>query len=383
MSSYRDDTQETAVASSAVWLCLSSVTEELARASAALFFGLLVMHADVAVASGAALDRPGAVIVERATASDAVLDARHSVEQIAERATAADQARERLLVLHADAVQASDTVVERVGAWIVEHAAASEVVLAQRKARTQVEERARVDDSAPAFGKVLVVESAQAHDWTAGTSHAWVMLGESVFASDEVVDVRRSQVPAAEQARADSAVLDRLHAVELVHDTIFAEDEVLGQGAAGLAWTSNADNWAMSRHYPLPFLALTVIDGALFGLASDGVYALDTPQMQAAAIRTAPVDVGKGALVHPLQAFLEYELEDGTASMEVTTTQSGTAQTYTYALEPEPASALTNGRFKFGRGLRGRHFSFTLRLNAKRGEVNDLSVDSTPTKRRV
>jgi hypothetical protein len=369
MSSYRDDTQETAVASSAVWLGLSSVTEELARASTALFFGLLVMHADVAVASDAALDRPGAIIVERASASDAVLDAR--------------QVRERLFVLHADAVQVSDTVVERAGSWIVEHATASDVVLAQRQVRTQVEERARAADSAPAFGKVLVVEGAQAHDWAAGTSHARVLVGESVSASDDVVDVRRSQAPAAEQARADSAVLDRLHAVELVHDTVFAEDEVLGQGAAGLAWTSNADNWAMSRHYPLPFLALTVIDGALFGLASDGVYALDTPHMQAAAIRTAPVDVGKGALVHPLQAFLEYELEDGTASMEVTTTQSGTAQTYSYALEPEPANALTNGRFKFGRGLRGRNFSFTLRLNAKRGEVNDLSVVSTPTKRRV
>jgi hypothetical protein len=119
------------------------------------------------------------------------------------------------------------------GSW--KQATASDAVLAQRQVRTQVEERARATDSAPAFGKVLVVEGAQAHDWTAGTSRARVLVGESVSTSDVVVDVRRSQAPAAEQARADSAVLDRLHAVELVHDTVLTEDEVLGQGGGG-AW---------------------------------------------------------------------------------------------------------------------------------------------------
>ncbi|MBX6209533.1 hypothetical protein ISD46_33795, partial [Pseudomonas aeruginosa] len=57
--------------------------------------------------------------------------------------------------------------------------------------------------------------------------------------------------------------------------------------------------------------------------------------------------------------------------------------TYSYPLESEPADELTNGRFKFGRGLRGRHFTFTLRLTGRHGYINDLSVESAPTNRRV
>jgi hypothetical protein len=164
---------------------------------------------------------------------------------------------------------------------------------------------------------------------------------------------------------------------------VAAEDQMVGEPVRAQAWTANTDSWAMSRYDPVPFTALVVIDGALYGLADDGVFALDTPTAQAAVLRTAPVDVGQGVLAHPLQAFLEYELEEGAASMEVTTTQSGEAQTYAYALQPEAAKRLTNGRFVFGRGLRGRHFTFALRLDAKRGHINDLSVNVAPTKRRV
>jgi len=386
MSDYRDDTQETAVASSAVWIGLSSLTEGLARASSALMFGLLVLHADGAVASDAVLDHAGYMVVEHASASDRVIDARASTHLISEQARAADRVLERLRVLHADSAQAADLVLDRVAAVVSEHAAITDEVIAHRHAGSQIIELARAHDAAPSFGRALTIDVAEAGDWSGGRLHAAVLAVDSAALADEAMDARGSgsQAPAADQAHIASEVLDHLHAAVLVSDAALAADQVIQQGAAtGQAWTANADTWAMSRWAPLQFTGLVVIDGQLFGLSDAGVHAVDTPQPQAAVLATAPVDVGKGMLVHPLQAFLEYQLEDGAASMDVTTTQSGQAATYSYPLEAEPAAALTNGRFRFGRGLRGRHFSFTLRLNAKRGHINDLSVNAAPTKRRV
>jgi hypothetical protein len=383
MSSYRDDTQETAVARDSVWLGLASLTEEVARTTTALVFGLMVLHTDAAVASDAAWDQPGAVIVEHAVASDAVVDALGRHELIIDRASIADSVVARLRVLHQDAAQVGDVFLERTRAMVVERAMAGEQVLAQRRVRSLVDEDARAGDSAPTFGASLVQDAAAAADSTTGMLRAQVLVSEGAAIDDELLDARHSQTPAVEQARAAAQVLDHLRAADVVREDAAAGDEVLGQEAGGQAWTADADGWAMSRYSPLQFASLVVIDGALYGLASDGVYALDTPTVQAAVIQTARVDVGKGVLVHPLQAFLEYALEGDTAALDVTTTQTGAAQTYSYLLEPELAGEQTNGRFKFGLGLRGTHFAFTLRLNAARGEVFNLSVDAAPTKRRV
>ncbi|RTR70063.1 hypothetical protein DY930_24295 [Pseudomonas aeruginosa] len=181
-------------------------------------------------------------------------------------------------------------------------------------------------------------------------------------------------------------VLDHLAARDLVSDAVVIEDiTVGGDQDGGQAWTANVDSWAMSRYAPYTFRSLAVIDGRLYGIAEDGVYALDgDSQPVAGRIATGKLDIGQGALVHPHSAYLEYALDaDGTVAMDVTTTQSGSAATYSYPLESEPASELTNGRFKFGRGLRGRHFTFTLRLIGRHGYINDLSVESAPTNRRV
>ena len=123
----------------------------------------------------------------------------------------------------------------------------------------------------------------------------------------------------------------------------------------------------------------------IYGVADDGVYALNGTGHVAGRVETGKLDIGGDQLVHPVSAYLEYELDgpDKGAQLDVTTTQSGAPQTYTYTLPSESAAHLTNGRFVLGRGLRGRHFSFTLRLQGTRGHINDLSVTTTPTKRRV
>lgn len=98
---------------------------------------------------------------------------------------------------------------------------------------------------------------------------------------------------------------------------------------------------------------------------------------------TGKVDIGGGILAHPVGAYMEYELSDGESEMIVSTTQGGSVQSYGYKLIDGKADELTNGRFIFGRGLRGRHFKFELRLNGVSGHIHDLRIDASATKRRI
>lgn len=95
--------------------------------------------------------------------------------------------------------------------------------------------------------------------------------------------------------------------------------------------------------------------------------------------------LGNGNLVHPVGAYLEYELSGISKNIEigVKTTQSGNEQVFFYKLPQEQSNHLTNGRVLFGRGLRGRHFSFEIKVNGDHGYINDINIDIAATKRRV
>ncbi|WP_151835270.1 hypothetical protein [Acinetobacter junii] len=174
-------------------------------------------------------------------------------------------------------------------------------------------------------------------------------------------------------------------AKQLINDLVFIEDDYSKEKQYGYAWTANVDTWAMSRYQDYGFSELAVINGVLYGVAEDGVYQLDAKELIEAKLVTGQLDLGQGQLVHPLGAYLEYELSGNTRKLEigVSTTQSGTKQTYYYLLPTEKADYLTNGRVLFGRGLRGRHFAFEIKISGEHGYINDLNIDVSATKRRV
>lgn len=174
-------------------------------------------------------------------------------------------------------------------------------------------------------------------------------------------------------------------AKQLINDLVFIEDDYSREKQYGYAWTANVDTWAMSRYQDYGFSELVVIDGVLYGVGEDGVYRLDANSFVDAKLTTGQLDLGQGQLVHPLGAYLEYELSGSSKKFEigVSTTQSGAKQTYTYNLPTEPSNYLTNGRVLFGRGLRGRHFSFEIKIGGLYGYINDFSIDIAATKRRV
>ena len=174
-------------------------------------------------------------------------------------------------------------------------------------------------------------------------------------------------------------------AKQLVNDLVFIEDDYSKEKQYGYAWTANVDTWAMSRYQDYGFSELAVINGVLYGVSEDGVYQLDAKELIEAKLVTGQLDLGQGQLVHPLGAYLEYELSGNTRKLEigVSTTQSGNKQTYYYLLPTEKADYLTNGRVLFGRGLRGRHFAFEIKISGEHGYINDLNIDVSATKRRV
>jgi hypothetical protein len=277
-----------------------------------------------------------------------------------------------------------DEVADRSRRLIRESARVSDALLAQRRAASMVMESARAADSTGQYAQVLVLDQATLADTSPGKARARTLAIDTALVGDEYLDSHQvAGGTLTDTARAASAVLDHLHAHQLVVDGALLTDEIPGDSAGAQAWTANVQSWAMSRYQPYRFDGLAVIDGKLYGTTADGVYALDggTAPVTASLV-TGKVDLGQGSLVHPVAAYLEYSLE-GSMAMAVTTTQTGAAVSYSYPLAAESATELTNGRIPFGRGLRGRHFSFELTVTGTAAHINDLRVEAAPTARRV
>lgn len=188
-----------------------------------------------------------------------------------------------------------------------------------------------------------------------------------------------------DHGRGDDEILQHVHARDFIAEDGTGWDEIQQSGDFGQAWTANVDTWAMSRYAPFTALGVAVVDGVAHLLTADGVYALDGAGEQMHAwLSSGKMDLTGRTLAIPIESHLEYELSGATneAGVEVTTTHDGVApQSWLYPVDRKKADTLTNTRARFGRGLRGRHFAYTLRLTGERAYINDWSVLAAPSKR--
>lgn len=229
-----------------------------------------------------------------------------------------------------------------------------------------------------------ILDSALITNDLTGAATSRNVTGDTATATDFIqFDRGNKTVVLNDKALLGDFVVGTLRGFATVADIAVITDESILPKLDGFsAWTSNTETWAMSRYEGLPVNRLTVINGVVYGEAADGVYRMDISDTTVkASVATGKVDFGDG-LVHPSAAYLEYET-DGNIDMQVVTTQSGRAAGYRYLLPREAARSLTNGRILFGRGLRGRHFTFVLNISAKEGYINNLAIEALPTKRRV
>jgi len=461
MSNYRDDNQETLIASDKTFGGLRAVVDEVIRVSDALLFGIAITLSSSAIASDQVIDTSTQVMTDTAIISSAVIDSRTGYylhidqaqtsetvsyglrELINDRASTYDYApagsvtalttdtaiasdnvtatrtsfsmvtdtvtaKDSLTAierdLNSDSASVSDNISDKLKAVqvvedsagmndshvgtlasvIIDSANISDNLLAQRIASSVIDDSVKATDALLSNYSDTLLDSASITDLIADKQRSSNIIMDSVSAGDSVIDSIKQNTAIQDSAQISSELIDSLNASVLIIDNAVIEDEAISIGGVqGQAWTANVDSWAMSRYNPYNYNRLVVINGVLYGEADDGIYRLDE-QVSAvtASVKTGKMDLGKGALTHPSTAYLEYELSGG-ASMTVSSTQKGVEQQYTYMLPNEVADELTNSRFIFGRGLRGRHFAFELIMIGTHGHVNDLSIEHTTTSRRV
>lgn len=306
-------------------------------------------------------------------------------ELVSDTALASDKTitKSRLKALVSDSSIISDAVSLQQRATILDAVMANDALIGTKKTNIVLSDSAKASDKSITLWDMLSSDSAFIFDSVSSRLKSQSLAVDSAIASDKLVSGKKtnSQVLTDSAAISDT-VTGMLLANALWQDSVVIENTLIDNALLFNAWTANTDTWAMSRYSDLPIDRFVVINGNLYGESKNGIYQMDTgTEIVNATIETGKIDFGE-ALAHPTGAYLEYEL-NGSASMQVKTTQSGKQQAFRYSLPRERADELTNGRILFGRGLRGRHFTFVLNISATHGYLNSLAINALSTKRRI
>jgi len=387
MSDYRDDSNDTAVISDETWLGLKGfIVEDFAKISAVALVTIVTLTTDTATAGD---ETWGAVtrssqVVEAAQASDETWGQLHARQLVVEARRVSESLTHSVGVLHEDTAQISDELAAGSRDLVVDVAQASEVWSDTLRASVLVQDSLTATDTLIYHGFTLVEDGVAISDTATGKLRAWDLLTDSAQIGDEVGEGAAASALVTDTATASDVTWGQLHAVQLVIDSAQAEDWVEPATGGGQVWTANSvANWATSR-YLLDATGIAAIGEKVYLTTPVGVFALDgdTEAVEGRLV-TGRLDVGGGTLSTPVGMYLEYEL-DGALEVEVTQYQDGIdPDSYTYDLPAEAADTLTNGRVMFGKGLRGRHFSFAVTITGQRAYINDMSLLVAPIKRRV
>lgn len=331
-------------------------------------------------------NRPVAMALDRVALADSAQHALHASVTASDHVGLTDTAHLHLLELLQDGLLVVDSTLSRIGSQMRDGLGLSDSAVQSMSAAATMSDGVRLRDRAHWHAEDFGAESVTLAE--SATQRA--VLGnegsEALVLSDEWIQrMHAVQLAVCAMVLADEA-RQTLHAVQLASEDVLLGDGVSrGPGAArdaGIAWTAEADGWAMSQWTRFGFDSIANIDGKLVASNADGVFTVG-PEEITMVLRTAALDMGKGALVHPLYAYLDYRL-DGALAVTIEQTQNGaTVERYTYALPAEAAEVLTNGRAQFGKGLRGRHFTLEVSAVGNSAHIDHLRILFSPTKRQI
>ena len=307
----------------------------------------------------------------------------HSQDQIKLRDTVNDAVRRYSII--EDHIQVIDQLQHRTRVNAFDVFKITDEITGIKYSQQHVDDRVQIHDTVQRKATELLHDALQVLDESKDKARLKQYIDDEVRIAESIVVLGTYRHVIDDILQVKDQWQDQLLAKQDFTDWMFLEDTINDGQHGGHAWTANVDNWAMSRYQDFYFDDLAVVNGQLIGLNDQGVFVIDAEDTVQGEIQSGKIDLGRGALVHPLGAYLEYELrgEDKSLDVVVGTTQSGALQKYRYRLNQERADDLTNGRVIFGRGLRGRHFSFAVKVTGSHCYLNDLSIDLTQTKRRV
>ena len=386
MSEYRDDALDSIRLSDNTWLIIKSTNAiEVLRLTDSTQLKLTINHHDQFSLSDSTADSSVLNAHDHFTLSDSVSGQRIATSYVLDQIKWSDTTRLFQAVFVEDEIQLNDSTSVRLRNNVVDRIHLSEEINAKRLVTSYVSDQFKLLDLANSVYAEQLVDSILLGDDTQSKLYSTGYVLDSFTLGDVDLSSVQLLTHAVDSIKFNDAVQTKLTARNDSQDYFSLYDQIKDSKAYGQAWTANTDTWAMSRYMPYAFDGLTVINNKLYGWNAKGVFLMDVPSSSIQGfIQTGKLDFGE-SLVHPTAAFLEYEMSGVAKQLDiaVTTTQSGQPSTYTYMLPKETADHLTNGRVLFGRGLRGRHFSFGISILAQSAKINSLSLEFTKTARRI
>lgn len=386
MSNYRDDSISTAIVSDSTWTNTSGLITEIAAFTVSTLFGLMVMTTDSAVASDSTeLSGRGLMAIETAQVTDELFLQRNSTIDLIDQINVSDQYQFNFTYLVEEVAVAT---AYDVGLMRLNHtvsAKATDLDFSQRVSHSLVVETALALDQGFGQQTLNLEETAQVIDESFHRAHAYIMCESFALAIDYDLSSSTADQITTDSASAYSETFGTLNAKNFDISYASVEDSALGNHITGQTWTAHADTMAMSRYAPFDFEGMSVIAGRLYAWNDEGVYLVGVEGEHIEGhLVTGKLDFGE-SLTHPTAAYLEYQLSGSNRKIDlsITTTQSGQPKQYNYILASEQADHLTNGRIIFGRGLRGRHFTFDLKIKGTSSQIYSLSFEHVKTARRT
>lgn len=294
--------------------------------------------------------------------------------------------RKTAKILIEDALSIQDKVSDTLKNTITERLTVSEEVISFKKSYQAIEEQLKVQDRSFIKFADLLQDQLVISDSVKTTNRFKDLIKDTLILSDQFIELSQPVDLIEDHLLIKDENTGFKKAKSQINDTLFIDDELIDNHQSYVAWSSTSNEWDMSRYDAFNYEQLIVIDDKLYGVTAGGIELLDYGHAEIGAMVVMPkLDISGGSLAHPLGMYFEYSLEGNNKSLtvDVGTTQSGDYKEYQYTLPAEQSGQLTNGRVLFGRGLRGRHFNFTINMLGKQGYINDLSIDIAQTKRRV
>ena len=385
MNNYREDTMEAAIATDTIWIGVHSIAEERAKASDMIQFRLGFLTGEVVAAYDYSDPNVTVLTTETVKASTITSNKLYATHNINDQAKLTDLIK---LIFHVDTAEQAivrDEVKLSQRFVSVETAQVSDLIFVKKTVHSSTAEVAKAQDHIYALHAIETIEIANFADQPYHQLKTKSIALESATVSDSPQVISRINLRCFEAVKTSVDVSHQLYAKSWIDELAFADDYYLSAQHRAQAWTANTNTWAMSRYEPFNFRGMAVINDQLYLLSNDGVYlsGLEGESIQAK-VKTGKLDFGE-MLIHPLSHFFEYQLKGINRSLQVIigTTQSGNAQFFNYSLPLEHSDHLTNGRVQFGRGLRGRHFSFEIQMQGSSASLNSQSIDYTETRRRI
>lgn len=330
--------------------------------------------------------QPVALIVDTATARDAVIAQADLRTLVVERASAKDSAFNTPTTDVVESATAGSTAITARTTDVTESGTAAAFALFTASSTVNIVETAAAHDLLFGFTDYTTAEHATAGSSVVTFNISTTLLTDTVHASDTVLaDGERDEVLFA-SATASSTITAQVTSTLLVTESAQARARAL-LTLYSFGWVMNSENFAMSRYTDLPAATLAVVAGRVLALGDTGLYELAGDTDEGAPI-AASVTTGRLLLGSAYKKRVPDVFITGTSADAMTLTVGVYGEhkgSYSYQVPQRDAVSPRGHRVPLGKGLASTYWKFTLaNQNGADFNLDTINADVAPsTTRRI